>query len=193
MLKVVARPSDFLAMAEKVKPINLLPHKGEGFLSQFLNWSLTIGRLLIILTETLALGTFLYRFSLDMKISDLHDQIKNQSAIVRQFKSVEDTARNLQMRLSLAKKYDLGGAKAPSAFSDIIEMGRGKVTFKNLQVGTDSIKILAQAGSSNALSSFVDRLKQYPGLQSVQIDSIDNKTSSAVIIMSVTAKLAKTK
>ena len=50
----------FVAMAEKVKKriINLIPDKGDTLLSQFLSWALTVGRLLIIITETLALSVF---------------------------------------------------------------------------------------------------------------------------------------
>ena len=67
--------------------INLMPNRGDTVLIQFLNWALTIGRLLIILVETLALGTFLYRFSLDMQIVDLKDKIKVQRAFVTAYKS----------------------------------------------------------------------------------------------------------
>src|SRR5918993_397746 len=108
-------------MAEKIKSINLLPNKGGGLFDQFLSWALTIGRLLIILTETLALGTFFYRFSIDMKIIDLHDSIKNQRIIVQQFKNTEDTARNLQARLALAQKHMNEAANTPTTFADIIE------------------------------------------------------------------------
>ncbi len=178
-------------MAEKVKSINLLPHKGEGFLDQFFNWALTIGRLLIILTETLALGTFLYRFSLDMKITDLHDVIKNQRAIVEQFKGTEETARNLQLRLAFAQKYDAVGGMTPSIFAEIVEMGRGIITFKILTVATGDIKIEAQAPNSSNLSLFVNKLKNSPEIASVSVDGVENKTSSSLIIMNITAHLKK--
>ena len=178
-------------MAEKVKSINLLPHKGEGFLDQFFNWALSIGRLLIILTETLALSTFLYRFSIDMKIVDYHDLIKHQSAVVDAFKSTEETARNLQTRLAFAEKSDAASGITSGVFADIIEMGRGKVTFRNLLVSTSSVIIEVQAPSSNALSLFVSELKNYPGITSVSVDSVENKTSSALINMNITAHLKK--
>ena len=176
-------------MADKTKSINLLPNKDGGIFDQFLNWALTIGRLLIILTETLALGTFLYRFSLDMKITDLHDLIRNQSAIVEQFKSTEDTVRNLQIRLAFAQISDSISGVAPDAFSDIIELGRGKVTFRNLLVSREGIKIEVQASNSYSLNTFVDNLKNYQGISSISVDSIENKTSNALIYMSLTAHL----
>ena len=65
-----------VAMAEQVPTINLLPNQGENLTTKFFNWALSIGRLLIILTEMVALATFLYRFGLDAQIVDLHDKIK---------------------------------------------------------------------------------------------------------------------
>src|SRR4051812_5632119 len=155
-------------MANETKPINLLPGKDDQFLPQFLNWALTIGRLLIILVETLALATFLYRFSLDMKIVDLHDQIKAQSTIVQNFAAQETIFRNLQARLELAKTYGSTN-KTPKLFQDIVAMGRGQITFKNLLVATDSIKIEAQAPTASRLSRFTDKLKSYPEITEVSV------------------------
>jgi hypothetical protein len=176
-------------MAETVPSINLLPQKGESFLTQFFNWTLSIGRLLIILTEMVALGTFLYRFTLDMQIVDLHDKIKGQSLIVSSFKSSEDTYRNLQDRLLLIKNYDSIGSNTSSIFSDITQFGQGKVTFLNLTVDSENAKIEAQAPSSASISQFVEQLKNYPSITSVSVDKVENSTSRALISVSITATL----
>ena len=176
-------------MAETVPSINLLPQKGESFLTQFFNWTLSIGRLLIILTEMVALGTFLYRFTLDMQIVDLHDKIKGQSLIVGSFKSSEDTYRNLQDRLVLIKNYDSIGSNTSTIFRDITNFGQGKVTFLNLTVDSDTAKIEAQAPSSSSISQFVDLLKNYPSITSVSVDKVENSSSRATISVSITANL----
>jgi hypothetical protein len=175
-------------MANETKPINLLPGKDGGFMTQFLNWALTIGRLLIILVETLALGTFLYRFSLDMKIVDLHDHIKSQSTIVRNFAPQETIFRNLQARLDLAKTFGSTN-KTPQIFQDIVAMGRGQITFKNLLVATDSIKIEAMAPTANRLSRFTEKLKSYPEIAEVSVDKVETKTSSAIVTVIISARL----
>lgn len=158
-------------------------------MTQFLTWALTIGRLLIILTETLALGTFLYRFGLDMKIVDLHDQIKANSFIVKNFQPQEIIFRNLQARLALAKKADSLSSKLPTIFQDIIQMGRGKVTFLSILVANETVKLQVQASSVNDLSSFVSSLKTYTPIKSLSIDSVQDKTSQAVIIISLTGTM----
>lgn len=179
-----------MRMAENSVPsINLLPQKGESFVTQFLNWTLTIGRLLIILVEMLALGTFLYRFDLDMKIVDLHDKIEAQSFIVANFSQSEETFRDIQDRLALAKKYDTVGSTTTNIFTSITQIGQGKITFRTLDVGTETAKIEAQATSTTKLTQFVNELKKHPSVTAVIIDKVENNTSSSQIIVSITATL----
>lgn len=176
-------------MAEKVPTINLLPNSGDSFLTQFFNWALTIGRLLIIITEMVALGTFIYRFGLDMQIVDLHDKIKAESFIVDNFKDQETTFRDIQDRLATIKRYTSVGTTTTSIFTDITKMGQGKVTFKDLNITTNSAKIEITAPSASSLSQFVDQLKNYPSVTDVSIDKVENNTTSAQIIMNITATL----
>jgi hypothetical protein len=176
-------------MAKSTRAINLLPGDEQSLLTQFLNWALTIGRLLIILTETVALATFLYRFGLDRQLVDLHDQIKQEGFIVQNFKQYEALYRSLQHRLELAGTYDTQSGMAPTTFRDIIEMGRGLVTFKTVLVSHDVIKVEAQARSVNGLSTFVNNLKQSPNISAVSVDKVENKTSDAMITIAVSATL----
>lgn len=176
-------------MAKSMHNINLLPSRGDTLLMQFLNWALTIGRLLVILVETLALGTFLYRFSLDMQTQDLKDKIKVQRSIVTSFKSEEDKFRDLQTKLDLIKNISAVSENNPKMLSDIIEMGKGYVTFRNVSISTKVIQIEAQASSVAPLRAFVDSLKKYPPVASVSIDKIENKISSVAIIVSINMSL----
>ena len=178
-----------VAMAEKIQTINLLPNSGEGLLTQFLNWALTIGRLLIILTEMVALGTFIYRFGLDMQIVDLHDKIKAESFIVANFKDAETSFRDIQDRLASIKKYTAVGGTTAGIFTDIAKKGQGKVTFKDLTVTTKEAKMQAASSSESGLSQFITALKNDPSIISVTIDKVENDTSSAQIVVSITATL----
>lgn len=176
-------------MAKSMHSINLLPSRGDTLLMQFLNWALTIGRLLVILVETLALGTFLYRFSLDMQIQDLKDKIKTERLIVTSFKSEEDKFRDLQAKLDLIKKISGVSENNPKMLSDVIEMGKGYVTFRNVSISTKVIQIEAQASSVAPLRAFIESLKKYPPVASVSIDKVENKTSSVAIIVSINMNL----
>lgn len=179
-----------MAMAEKIKKraINLLPHKGEALFEQFLSWALTVGRLLIIITETLALSVFLYRFILDVQIIDLHDKIKAESAIVGSFKTQEEAFRNLQTRLLLAKNFDSKKDTSLSLLQATIELGRNKVTFKNITIGVDSMVLELQASSATLLNNFVKGLRSNPDISDVSIDRVENSPSTGLVTLAITAK-----
>ena len=176
-------------MAEKVQTINLLPNSGNDLFTQILNWALTIGRLLIILTEMVALGTFIYRFSLDMQIVDFHDKIKAESFIVANFADAEKTFRDIQDRLATIKQYNAVGTTTIGIFTDIANRGQGQVTFKDLTVTTQDAKMEVSAASSQSLTQFVNSLKNDPAITDVSIDKVENDTSSAQVIVDITATL----
>ena len=178
-----------VSMADKDTTINLLPKNSESFMSQFFNWALSIGRLLIILTETVALATFIYRFSLDMQIVNLHDKIKSESFILDNFQSAESTFIDLQNRLSTVKQYTPIDTRTATIFSDIIAMGKGSVTFKDITVNTQNVSIEIQAPSVDSLTQFVNSLKSYPLITSVSIDKVQNSATNAQITLLITATL----
>lgn len=171
--------------------INLLPGRDDSALVEFLNWALSIGRLLIIIVETLALGTFIYRFTIDWQIVDLKDNVKRARMVVASFKNQEEIFRNFQARLSLLNKLDSVSANTPNTMNDIIEMGKGYVTFKSINVSNSEIRIEAKSHTVSSLTAFVTSLKQYPRVRSVSIDKVENKTSSAEIVVGISADLAQ--
>src|SRR5258706_9366482 len=88
----------------KSPAINLAKGRGQTFLDRFLNWALSIGRVVVIVTEAVALTAFLYRFNLDRQIIDLHSRINQEQIIVKLLNNNETTFRSLQDRLSLINK-----------------------------------------------------------------------------------------
>lgn len=172
--------------------INLLRGQNKGFGDKFLSWALTIGRLLVILTETTALLMFLYRFGIDRQLIDTHDKIKNNGFIVSHLTENEKMFRNVQDRLTLAKKIDAEATKSSMLFADFYSFTTRHVTVNLLTLSTDSVKIDVSSQSISALNAFITQLKQRPDVSIVSVEKVENKTSTATIIVSVTAKLKGT-
>lgn len=173
-----------------VKPssINLI-RKPVILFDSFINWALTIGRLVIIVTELVALAAFLYRFSLDRQLIDLHSKIKQEVAVVNYLKENEEKYRNLQNRLALASTFGEQGNSKVKLANDLINFSLSGVVLNNLSIQEDRIRINANLNSVSTLTSFVNSLKEYSTIQRVLIDKIENKSSSAVITVSITAIL----
>ncbi|QQG40868.1 MAG: hypothetical protein HYV37_00910 [Candidatus Levyibacteriota bacterium] len=171
-----------------VKPsINLFKSRKGSFLDRFMKWALTIGRIVVILTEAIALSAFLYRFVLDQQLIDIHGKIKQKQALVKLLKNNEDTFRNLQDRLSLISEITNSGKQTITLFSDIVNFPSSDISFNNVFLSENQIKINANVQSVSTLTNFIKTLKENPKIQSVSLDKIENRTKSATIIVSVTA------
>lgn len=180
-------------MPKKSGSINLLNTRQKSFFEQFINWALTIGRLVVIATELIALGAFLYRFSLDQQLIDLHSKIKQEQAIVSYLKDSEATYRNLQDRLSVASQFGDYGASRVKIFNDIVGFAPSGISFSDFNFSEDRIRINADVISVDALSSFVNSIKSYYLTDSVVIEKIQNKPSNGTVAVTITMMLKASK
>lgn len=172
-----------------VPHINLFKKRNKPFVDNFIQWALTVGRLLVIVTEIVALSAFLYRFSLDRELVDLHDEVEQKQAIIKLLKNNEEKYRNLQDRLSVAGRLSTNTEQATKTFTDVVALSPADFAIGNLNLSQQTLKIDATTQSVKTLVSFIDSLRNYPTIQSVSLDRIENKTTSATIVVSITARL----
>lgn len=173
-------------MAKFSASINLLENKDKT-LDLIISWALTIGRALVIIVEIVALGAFLYRFSLDNQLQTQEAKIKQEQAIVAYQTQSEDKYRNLQSRLVLISTASKDSAKNLQIFKDVINMAPSGFAFKTLDLSATKISLTGNASSVTTLSSFIDKLKAYPSIDNVSLDKIQNNTSDGTITIGITA------
>jgi Tfp pilus assembly protein PilN len=169
--------------------INLLKRQGNASWEVFIQWAITGGRFLVILTETIALAAFLYRFTLDRQLIDLHDKIKAKQAIVEALKPQEASFRSLQERLSEADRIDRSSSDVTTTLASIVEFASGRVSFTSLTVTSASVRMDITANSVTGLNEFISALRSYEPIKSVSIDRIENQTSRALFSALVSAHL----
>ncbi|MGA2968092.1 MAG: PilN domain-containing protein [Candidatus Levyibacteriota bacterium] len=175
-------------MAKFSASINLLENKNKT-LDLIVSWALTVGRALVIIVELVALGAFLYRFSLDNQLQTLQGKIKQEQAIVAYQKDSESKYRNLQDRLALISSVSKDSAKSLKIFNDIIALAPNGFTFKIFNLTGGKVQVEGNANSVLALSNFIDNLKGYPLIDNVSLDRIQNDTANATITVGITATL----
>ena len=162
-------------MPESGPSINLIKNKQIPFFDRFMNWALTAGRLIVITTEVVAVAAFIYRFSLDERLIDLHSEIKQKQTLISLLKQDEDKYRNLQDRIALASTLSEKNAKTNKIVLNIIGSVPSGVRINNLIFNKDRITINADTNSVSSLTDFINFLKDYPDIKSVSIDNIENK------------------
>lgn len=169
-------------MLESSPSINLVKDKQIPLFDKFMNWALTVGRLIVILTEIVALLAFVYRFSLDEKLIDLHSAIKQKQSIVLLLKQDENKYRNLQDRIALASDLMEKNAKTNKIVLDIVDLTPQGARIYNLTFNKNKLTINANTNSVSSLTDFINILKDYPDIKTVSIDNIENKPTGGLLV-----------
>jgi hypothetical protein len=172
-------------MAKNSASINLLRNDKKETLEHIMNWAVTIGRILVVVVELAALAAFLYRFTLDNQLQDLHSKIKQEQAIVELQKDNENTYRNLQDRLSIISTFTKNGGKDLKTLKDILSFAPNGMTFTTVTFAPNKMTIEANVTSVISLSSFIGKLRSYSPIATVSLDKIENKTSSSMITVGI--------
>lgn len=167
--------------------INLAKNRGESFFDRFILYALTVGRILIICTELIALGAFLYRFTLDRTLVDLHDRISQEQAVIKLLHNNEVLFRSIQDRLKLASLLLQQNSQLPEYLSTVEGFAPSDMNIHSVAIAPDGVRIQATVQSVDSLTNFVNKLKTFSPVQSVSIDRIDNQTETATITVSITA------
>jgi len=164
--------------------------KGKSTLSDdILKWALGFGRLLIIIVEVVAFSAFIYRFALDRELVDLNDKIKAEQAIVNSLKDRETEYRNLQERITTAKKITNTGNSKTKLFNDLIILTPPEITYENFTVGNNELKIIINISAIPALTTYINSLQEYEQITSVAVTQIDNSSGTNTVSVSLLAKL----
>jgi hypothetical protein len=164
-------------MSNNLPSINLVKNKQVPILDKFLNWVLTVGRLIVIITEIVAVSAFIYRFSLDERLSDIHSAIKQKQNIVSVLKNDEAKYRNLQERIAVAASFLTKNGTPNKTVSDIVGLIPSSIKISNLVINKKQVSLTITVSSISTLSNFVDSLKNYSDMKSISIDSIENRPS----------------
>lgn len=168
--------------------INLFKNKEIPFFDRFIDWALNIGRLIIIATEIIAMTAFIYRFSLDERLSQLNSSIKQKQTLISILKKDENKYRNLQDRITLVSEFSDVGNKPYKIFQDVVSFTPYDIKFSKFSLSNENLHIDLSTTSTNSLNELVNSLKNYSPIKLVSIDNIENKPSIGLIV-AITALL----
>lgn len=172
--------------------VNLIKTQTNTY-DSLVHWALSVGRVLIIVTEVIAFSAFIYRFTLDRTIIDLHTKINQEKIILDSLKEKEATYRNIQERISLVKQITIKGNAKVDMLNDILSLTPQGITFNSFDFRETELNIDSNVQSVSSLATFTKSLKSYSKISSVSISSITNKTdgSGINVFLTVTFKGAQ--
>ena len=174
--------------------INLAKKRGTPSLDVFVHWAITGGRFLVILTETIALGAFLYRFNLDRQIVDLNDVIKQRQQIVAAVSGNEKLFRQVQESLQQATNLNENILVMPTQLIDIQKLAdKNNITITLLNINPELLHVEFTTGSLDNLKNFISDLEKRKDVKDISIDRIEDRISSSELEAEVSCNLIPVK
>jgi hypothetical protein len=174
-------------MPTNLPSINLAKDKEISSFDKLIDWTLTIGRLVVIITEIIAVGAFIYRFSLDEKLVNLHSEIKKRQTTISSLRNDENKFRNLQDRIALASSFSEKGIKTSQNITNFAKLIPEQVKINNLSFNKDQVNTDADVASVSLLSDFISSLKNSNLIKFISIDNIENNPSVGLSVIVTTA------
>lgn len=161
--------------------IDLLPKPvvEERKATRFLNWSLTYGRYIIIVTELIVLLAFFSRFRLDQQLTDLHESINQKQAIITSLSNFERDVRRLDDRINKIKEIDRDATVYLDALSILDTLLPEDVILSKIEFTGSHVTIQATAFARSGFSRFVQNVKRSPLIRAVTVESIAKPESGA--------------
>lgn len=158
--------------------INLIGKPKNAFNADILRWGVNVGRVLVVATELVALGALAYRFYIDRKIIDLHDQIKKEQLYVVSQAAKEENYRSIQGRLDVINKTETNTKIRVDIMNNIIELiSEGTFSSTSITIEEASIKLEGVAFSIVPINNFIETLKKNENVTSISLDDISSAAS----------------
>lgn len=160
--------------AKKSHRINLLPKEDfeKTTLGRIMKWALTSFRFIVIVVELIVIGGFLFRFYLDVKISNLDDEIQQKSALISSRSSFEQEFRKLQEKLGIYKQITIPENMTLPSVEDIANSLPVDTKLISLMREHDLVKVTGSSQNEASIGTFIAALKEKERFQDVSLTQV---------------------
>lgn len=160
----------------KQKKINLLTQEKFEYtpLGRILNWALSAGRVIVIITELVVILAFLSRFYLDKLTTDLNEQNTALKTQVQAASGFEKDFRSTQKRLAAYKSFE--DTAFGAVVREIASLLPAEVSLTNLSFAEKDVTLRGIALSEEGLAGFIKALEA-SGFEKVSIVDVTLGTS----------------
>lgn len=158
--------------------INLLPKDQFEFsqAGKLLQWSISVGRWIVVLTEFVVICAFLSRFYFDTQLANLFDEIKQKKAIVASAATFEENFRQTQEKMKIIKDLLSSNQKPSTLVKDVSQSLPLDVTLTRIAINENEITISGYSFSESSLKLFINELSKKSGLANVSLGSISSRS-----------------
>ncbi|HRN96572.1 MAG TPA: hypothetical protein PLD54_03950 [Candidatus Levybacteria bacterium] len=171
----------------KSTAINLSGKPKESNSTLFYKWTIQIGRIVIVLTELVALSALGYRFIIDRQIADLNDQIDRQILFIQSQEQKEQEFRGLQNKLSIIKTIKKDTDAKINVMNTVLDAANeGIFTTDNIAVNKNIISLSGATSSVFSLNGFIENLKTNEFVKAISIAEITSGDTGILFKLNIT-------
>lgn len=166
------------ARKPKQRFINLLPQKEfeSSLYGRVLKWVLSTFRFIVVAVEVVVIGGFLSRFVLDVRNTDLQDEIDQKKIVIDSFAQVEREFLRIQKKLEIFQAYASDENSSSWIFERIIARMPPDLRLSSITIEDGKIAVLALGANEQAIAQFIANLNDEAAFEKVLfISSESNK------------------
>jgi Tfp pilus assembly protein PilN len=169
--------------AKMHRQINLIPKEDfeRTTLGRIMKWALTTFRFIVIIVEFVVIGGFLFRFYLDVQISNLDDEIQQKSALISSKSSFEKEFRSTQARIGIYKQISSDSNKSLPSFEQIAQSLPSDTQLVSFTRQKNVLDLVGETLNEASIARFLESLEEKEGFASVDLTQIKTEVDSPVI------------
>jgi len=163
----------------KKNQINLLPQEefASSTAGRILAWTLSTFRIIVIVTEVVVMGTFLSRFYLDVRISDLNEQIRIKTALIEASSTFENDFRDTQAKLRIVSTLLDDQANISPSITTIASLLPGDVNMTSYSYSSNNVTVRALTPSEFSISQLIANLESNTDFDSFDLSQVSTTDS----------------
>jgi len=153
--------------------INLAPKDPfyETGLGKVLKWALSVGRYIVIFTELIVILSFVSRFSLDRRITDLNDTIFQKQTIIESYGDLETNVRTIQKKIEAYNQIEQQ-ADIVNVFPELTRITPSGIRLEQLVVDNQQVTLTGTTGSQQSLNTLINNIQLVPTFSEVTVSNI---------------------
>lgn len=142
------------------KKISLLPQEGFEFttLGRIVTWSLSAGRIIVVVTELIVITAFLSRFWLDRNLTDLNDKIAEQQALIKTYQKFETEWVKAQEKLQKVSELSQNSIPMDKDLKAVTGVIPPNIAVSQLTMDTSTVQISGLTAFEGAVDNLIGNL-----------------------------------
>jgi Tfp pilus assembly protein PilN len=165
---------------KKQKPVsldfNLMPKDPffETAAGRILNWTLSVGRYVVIFTQLVVILSFATRFVLDRQVTDLNASINQKKIAIESFSDLEEHFLFVQKQITDVKQLQQE-SNLMEIFPLLNETIPNNIVLDDLTIRQNDVVFSGTALSQASLNVLVNNIKLSPYFDNVSMGKIESR------------------